>query len=289
MISVIIPVFNRAKLISLTLDSLCEQTEDDFEVIIVDDCSDDSILLKEILESYSNILNIRYFRHKNNLHGSAARNTGIKNAKGEYIAFLDSDDLWKKNKLEVCLKCFRYIDNKRTILYSNVIDRGGVYPKRGLFENEDISEYLIVSGGSMQTSSLFMYTEFAKEILFDASLKRFQDYDFIIRAGKYNKAKFKYINLTLVEMTDLDVGGRISHSTNPIHGLVWIEKNILSEKAKSVFVFNRLVNYNITNGDKISALKLIKKYKCWNYFFDLNIKVLIKLVMPKFILGIISK
>ncbi len=94
-VSVIIPVYNGEKYIKQTLFSVFEQTFKDFEVILVDDGSQDKT--KEILKKYNK--KIRYI-YQENKGTAAARNTGIKAAKGEYIAFLDQDDLWLPQKLE---------------------------------------------------------------------------------------------------------------------------------------------------------------------------------------------
>src|SRR3990172_7360951 len=101
-VSVIIPTYNREKYIVETLQSVFEQTFTDYEVIVIDDGSTDntSVVLKPYLDR------IVYIRKPNGGQGSA-RNVGIKKAKGEYIAFLDSDDLWLPEKLEIQV---RYLD-----------------------------------------------------------------------------------------------------------------------------------------------------------------------------------
>ncbi|HEY9698676.1 MAG TPA: glycosyltransferase family A protein [Trichocoleus sp.] len=87
--SIIIPVFNRAKLIGSTLDSILNQEFKNLEIIVVDDGSTDETL--KILEKYQDRIQIL---HQPNRGPGAARNLGIQNARGRYIAFLDSDDLW---------------------------------------------------------------------------------------------------------------------------------------------------------------------------------------------------
>ena len=90
-VSVIIPTYNRAYLISRAINSVLNQTYQDFEIIIVDDGSTDNTeeVIKEFQEKDERI---KYIRHKNNKGEAAARNTGIKAAKNEYISFQDSDD-----------------------------------------------------------------------------------------------------------------------------------------------------------------------------------------------------
>jgi GT2 family glycosyltransferase len=96
LVSVIIPTYNRQKLVQEAITSVLRQTYADYEVIVVDDGStDDTGLVLE--QRYG--ATIRYF-YQDNQGESAARNLGIGRAKGEYIAFLDSDDLWHPKKLE---------------------------------------------------------------------------------------------------------------------------------------------------------------------------------------------
>ena len=94
-VSVIIPTYNSAQFIVETLESVFAQTYKNYEVIVVDDGSTDNT--KEVLKPYMS--KIRYI-YKENGGPASARNVGIKNARGEYIAFLDSDDLWLSEKLE---------------------------------------------------------------------------------------------------------------------------------------------------------------------------------------------
>ena len=96
-VSVLIPTYNRAYIISDALDSVLKQTYRDFEIIIVDDGSSDGT--RDVVEGFRSE-KIRYLRHALNRGCSAAYNTGISAAEGELVAFLDSDDIWKGDYLE---------------------------------------------------------------------------------------------------------------------------------------------------------------------------------------------
>lgn len=96
-ISVVIPTYNRAHVICEALDSVMAQTYKDFEVIIVDDGSTDDT--SEKIKTYLSDNRVHYVKQKN-AGAAAARNFGVSLAKGEVISFLDSDDLWKSEKLE---------------------------------------------------------------------------------------------------------------------------------------------------------------------------------------------
>ncbi|WP_342668062.1 glycosyltransferase family 2 protein [Carnobacterium funditum] len=98
-VSIITPVYNAEKFIANTIKSVRNQTFEDFEMILIDDCSQDNS--EEIIQKISNIdQRIRYIRLKKNSGAAVARNTGLQAARGEYVAFIDSDDSWKKEKLE---------------------------------------------------------------------------------------------------------------------------------------------------------------------------------------------
>jgi len=105
-VSVVIPTYNREKILHKTIESVLQQTYQDFELIIVDDGSTDNtkMLVLEYVEQYKDQVHYVYQEHKN---AACARNIGIKHARGEYIAFLDSDDIWLPTKLE---KQVNYLD-----------------------------------------------------------------------------------------------------------------------------------------------------------------------------------
>ena len=98
--SIIIPVFNREKLISQTLNSVRNQSFKDFEVITVDDYSEDKSI-DAIQSIMYNDDRIKLIKHEKNKGRSAARNTGLSHAKGKWICYLDSDDIYEKNHLEL--------------------------------------------------------------------------------------------------------------------------------------------------------------------------------------------
>lgn len=100
-VSVIIPTYNRAHLVGQSIESALNQTHRDLEILIVDDASTDKTC--EAVKPYLKHPEVRYLRHEQNKGQQAARNTGIKNAHGDYVAFLDSDDIWVPQKIDLQL------------------------------------------------------------------------------------------------------------------------------------------------------------------------------------------
>ena len=103
MITVITPTYNRAEYLGNAIDSVLAQTHSDFELIVVDDNKSGSearIATEEVMKKYHDP-RIRYLKNPQNIGGSASRNVGISEARGEYIAFLDDDDMYLPDRLEV--------------------------------------------------------------------------------------------------------------------------------------------------------------------------------------------
>jgi glycosyltransferase involved in cell wall biosynthesis len=122
-ISIIIPTYNRRNLIRFAIDSVLSQTWTDYELIIVDDGSTDST--GEFIDRNFEDSRIKYF-YQANKGQNFARNLGISKASGEYLCFLDSDDLWPEYKLEMSLTAFKeHPDCDVVFGYEILIDDGG--------------------------------------------------------------------------------------------------------------------------------------------------------------------
>ena len=101
LVSIIMPSYNTGKFIKETINSVIAQTYSNWELIIVDDCSTDNT--DEIVKSI-NDNRIIYLKNETNSGAAISRNKALREAKGRWIAFLDSDDLWKNYKLEKQIK-----------------------------------------------------------------------------------------------------------------------------------------------------------------------------------------
>lgn len=124
LISVIIPAYNCEKYIAKALDSVLNQSYENLEVIVVDDCSKDTTL--NIVQCYQNIdSRVHILKHKNNRGVSCTRNFGVKEAKGDWIALLDSDDYWKLDKLEKQMKRIQETDSFMCCTGRKLINKEG--------------------------------------------------------------------------------------------------------------------------------------------------------------------
>jgi teichuronic acid biosynthesis glycosyltransferase TuaG len=190
MISVVIPCFNRAHIIGKCLDSVLNQIFKDFELIVVDNGSTDDTNL--IVQSYiDNDKRVQYIWQENTGSPAGSRNTGIRASKGEWIAFLDSDDLWHENKLKVVSKEIgrsceetiaishwenHYIDKK----FHKVL-------KHGCYKPKNIYKKLLFNGNCYSTSAMTVRKSALFKVgLFDDCKEFFavEDYDLWLKLAK---------------------------------------------------------------------------------------------------------
>lgn len=195
LVSAIIPTYNREKTICRAVDSIISQTYKNIEIVVVDDGSVDDTL--KLLEVYGG--NVRVIRqcHKG---ANAARNRGIREAKGEYIAFLDSDDEWLPQKTyiqmdylekkggQVCYCAYKLISDKTQIVPDIYTDE----ERYGSNLNVILSQHNVIG-----TPTLMIKKSVLEDVgLFDESMQRLQDYELCIRIAK--KYKIGYIPQVLV-------------------------------------------------------------------------------------------
>lgn len=157
LVSVIVPTYNRLASLKRTLRSVLQQTVSDIEILIVDDGSTDgteACIAREFVDP-----RIVYLRHVANAGVGPARNTGIDAAKGEFIAFLDSDDVWMPHKLETQILAIRASAAPNSaVCYSAYLGDFGSFskrmPRRGIRRREDLGDYLFRSGLVVLTSTV---------------------------------------------------------------------------------------------------------------------------------------
>ena len=196
MISVIIPTYNRAGTILRSVESVLNQTEKDLELIVVDDCSTDNTIeiLKQIDDKRLSVIKL-----EKNSGACHARNVGIENAKGDFIAFQDSDDEWKPNKLErqlaVCLRKNAGVVFCGLERFDDPNGKNKPFPD--LKKNGFCDANLLAERSRVSTQTIFARREIFNDYLFDVNVRRGQDYDWTIRASQ--KYRFYYLNEPLVK------------------------------------------------------------------------------------------
>lgn len=279
MVSVVIPTFNRERTIKRAVDSVLNQTYKDIEVIVVDDCSTDNT--EKIIMEY-NDSRLKYYKLNKNSGACVARNKGVELAKGEYIAFQDSDDSWDENKLEIQLnnmekndsdvdfcmiKVVGEIENKTTIKpTSNDLKR---IKKYGI--NKALCFQSFIS-----TQSLIGKSECIKNIEFDIKMPRLQDYDLMIRLS----SKYK-VSITEKALVNLYVqNDSISKSNEKLIKAI----NIMIEKDYNLIYKNRKILLSSLNEILGNCYKSIDKLKAKEYYklslkYKFNLKVFLKLIL----------
>lgn len=241
-VSIIIPSYNRGELLKEAVTSLLNQTHQNFEIIIVDDCSTDNT--QEIVKRFSDP-RIKYYKLDTNSGAPIARNVGIDKSKGDYVAFIDSDDSWKPFKLERQLAIF-LTQPKVGAVYSGVeIKRdnkiiGTLVPEF----SGNILPHLLTSNVINTTSSLIVKRELLTQINgFDVNLPSCQDWDLYIRLSEITE--FGFVKEPLVIFLQHN-GARISTNYTSVtkgHNLIYKKHN---DKARGISMkLYYQLNYNI--------------------------------------------
>ena len=164
LISIVIPTYNHAKYLDKALNSVIEQTYKNWEIIVVDNFSSDNT--EEVVLKYKDS-KIKYIKVKNDGVIAKSRNTGISNAKGDWIAFLDSDDWWSPRKLETI---FPYLNQSNDFIYHNlqIINKDNVKTKKKTLKSRNLHKPvtldLILNGNPICNSSVVVRKTFLEKI-----------------------------------------------------------------------------------------------------------------------------
>lgn len=194
LVSIIMPTYKGTDNICIAIDAALRQTYDNIEIIVVDDNgegTENQIETEKLLQKYIKDNKIRYIRHKKNINGSAARNTGMKVSSGKYISFLDDDDVLMPEKIEKQVRLFEQLDDGFGLVYCSgyVVKSTGVGYKLDIVEDDIL--YNLLSGKLRFNSSMMMIrrTVFEKTGGFDESYRRHQDWEFCCRILSQFKGK----------------------------------------------------------------------------------------------------
>ncbi len=193
MVSVIIPTHNRGDVICRSIESVLAQEYQDFEIIVVDDASTDETKAKiEKMKDFR----VRYIRSEKKVGANGARNIGIHHAKGEFIAFQDSDDVWHADKLKKQLHMLEHQDVSVVFCRYNrkQLDGGEQIIPNANFTKAQLQNDLkkiLAQGNVIGTPTLILKKEcFDKIGNFDNTLSRFQDWELALRFVQVFKVGF---------------------------------------------------------------------------------------------------
>ena len=293
LISVVIPLYNKAKFICGTLDSVLQQDYSNLEILVVNDASTDESL--KVIKTYSDS-RIKIINNKTNQGLSESRNIGIKNSKGELIALLDADDTWAINYLSIINELFQKFPNQ--VIYGT--DFLEIFSKKGAFRTQkninetDDNTFVLVkdffeaskSQAILCPSSMVINKEIASDKMFNKAITYAEDVDFYIRYFTSNS--LAYFNKPLVykkanvsnQITRLSISTRQLPDLNNLQ-----EKYGLETESFLTYINNKRYMYAYRlklEGADFSFLSHHIDY------YRLNIKQKIALKAPKSVMLILN-
>lgn len=174
-VSIITPVYNCEKLISKTIECVINQTYQDWELLLIDDCSTDNSY--SIIKKYQqNDKRIKYLRLSENSGAAVARNKALEISTGRFIAYLDSDDLWKNDKLEKQINYMQKNGYAFTCTDYEKIDEAGNSLNKVVEIPKEVNYNLFLRNTIIQTVGVMVDTQITgKELLVMPNIRRRQD------------------------------------------------------------------------------------------------------------------
>ena len=257
LVSVVIPAFNRAGLIGRAIESVARQTYADIEIIVADDASTDNTaaVVGAIQDP-----RVRYLSSERNAGASAARNMGIHAASGDFVAFLDSDDVWMANKLELQLAAVRqHPDWSSVVCYTQaIVDNGNtrkLMPTRAKRNGEPVADYVLGHEGLIHTSSLMLSRKLAASTLFPVAQKTHEDWDVFLRLEQKG-VTWQFVVQPLMVWHNEPRQGRLTSQSYDL-SLEWLRdhQSILSSRAIAGFMVKQVVT-PLISGDRRRAYTL---------------------------------
>lgn len=215
LVSIILPNYNSSKYIYQTIKSVLGQTYKNWNLILVDDCSDNKTKL--VLKKFKKFKNIKFFFLKKNKGAAFCRNFAIKNSKSFYLAFIDSDDLWSKNKLKEQINFME--KNKLNFSYTNYYsfeDSGKNLKKITVPKKMDFLSF--VKNTSIATSTMMVKRSLVKKIKF-TNTEICEDYFYkcmILKKNNYAFCLAKFLTKYRIRKNSLQ--------SNRFKNLYWIWK-----------------------------------------------------------------
>lgn len=196
LVSVIIAVYNDIRFLAESIESVYAQSVADFEILLIDDCSDNSDEIKRLAASYS--VKLKYFRNSKNIGLSASRNFGIRNSIGEYLCFLDADDYFAQDKLRVQRSILRdsgdlwmVFSDEFLVREGKVVGRTDLLVTHQLPASSEGILHLYAQKSFIAVFSVMIRRSVIDKIgFFEEKLRAWEDDDFWFRVMLKGKVKF---------------------------------------------------------------------------------------------------
>jgi glycosyltransferase involved in cell wall biosynthesis len=244
-VSTVIPTRNRPLIVKRSVESALGQTFKELEVIVIIDGPDEAtrLTLSEIDDPRLRVVELPI-----NGGAAAARNAGVNEAKGEWIAFLDDDDEWLPQKLESQIEVATRSQHVFPVVTCCLIARTPksefVRPRRFLSPFEPLSEYLLARNtlfygeGLIQTSTLLTKKNLLQKIPFGNHLQKHQDLDWLLRVSNLEGVGIEFVPDPLAIWYVEEDSKSISSTSNCQTSLAWIRENqnLVTPRAYSAFI-----------------------------------------------------
>jgi glycosyltransferase involved in cell wall biosynthesis len=181
--TIVIPCFNRQADLQIAIESCRAQTFGDFELVVIDDGSKEP--LEDICKEFGDD-RIKYHRNPTNRGVSYCRNIGIDLATGQYISFLDSDDVYLPDRLKALDRCIGEAATPPSMIFHRQCrllapnEAGTIVPARLPLDNERLDDFILIWGNFIQINSFVVEKELAKRVRFDVLCKRHEDTKFVV-------------------------------------------------------------------------------------------------------------
>lgn len=287
LVTVYIPTYNRCDLLRRAVDSVLQQSHQNFELIIVDDCSTDNTI--EYLQKLSEQdPRVRFFTKESNSGACTSRNIAIKHAAGEFITGLDDDDYFLPNRIEVFVNHVHLLNEYSFIYGNNYLKHGSelTLPGSRFIRPKTMAAHDLLQA-NLVGNQCFIRTEKMKSMgLFSEKLKAWQDMDTWYRLllnDSHHRAK-QINEVTYVQDVTHEYG-RISTS-NRLKKIIdvyqtFCDQNELSLKHRQILA-GHLAFYGVKVPNKVFLYRILCSYNF--YFLWINFRWLIKNQLNKYVL-----
>lgn len=284
-VSIIMPTYKGANYIASSIESVLNQSYKNIELIVIDDNglgTEEQLSTEIVCNKYIIDSRFVYLTHKSNKNGSAARNTGIKQASGKYIAFLDDDDLFISDKIQKQVELFETLSNDYGLVYGGLIEKYSEAKTKKIMP-QDTQDFLydyLCGKLYVCSSTIIIRRDVIEKVgYWDESFKRHQDMEYIVRIG----AEFKVAYVDSVCITKVRVDRNLPQEGEKckefrLHYLrkmiPFIQEYSYKEQKEIYFVNYLAIAKSYLKNKKIMlplyyAMKSKKPIKmCWIYIKD---------------------